>query len=356
MKKILKSFAVVALACLSFMSKAQAIELNCWKNTGLPTKLNADEAVLKVPDVIGAIDLRGVKALTLDCSSANPNCLYYTDGDTRVEGLPDANVVCNGICDGLLLTDAACFFCPMPFKASDAMLRLTPRRDDGEEETTFNQPCHETFLLPFDADFVIPADANGPMPDGWLRVSQYEGFGNDILLFRESDANHLSANIPYIAEFAYAAYSTQILFCGQNKTVGISDIAFAGEKPFCFAGMTFSQNERPGYFRYYRGQEPYFIYTGDARPMEPFRCFIVDTDLLNEYAQSGEEENGNSDSKVPQGVGRVLEYTIFGMPTTIQTHNAQVSSDRCYDLMGRPVKGSGKNRGIYIVNGIKVVK
>ena len=94
-------------------------------------------------------DLRGVKAVTLDCSSANPNCLFYTDGTTDVEGLPNANVVCNGVCDGLLLTDVACFYCPMAFTATDAMLKLTPKWDDTDDEPAFSQPCHESVLLPF---------------------------------------------------------------------------------------------------------------------------------------------------------------------------------------------------------------
>ena len=358
MKNIWKAFIVVTLACQPLLSQAQPMELNCWMNTGLPDKLTCGEKVWKVPSAIGAIDLRGVKAMTLDCSSANPNCLYYVDGATSVDGLPGANVVCDGVCEGLLLTDTASFFCPIPFKATDAMLRLTPRRDDGEEETTFDQPCHETVMLPFDVDLVIPADVNGPMPGGWLRVARYERFYDGRLLFAESFASHLSANTPYIVEFAYAAYGTQILFCGQNKKVETTEMVFAGEKPYCFAGMTISQKEHLGYYRYYRGREPYFVYTGDCRQMEPFRCFVVNTDLLDSECipEDGEKVDTGSLSPASSDFDRVLEYTIFEMPTAIHAACVQTSSDRYYDLSGRPVTGGRKGRGICIVNGIKVVK
>ena len=39
-------------------------------------KLPVENAILVMPDTIAAIDLCGVEAIALDCSSANPNCLY----------------------------------------------------------------------------------------------------------------------------------------------------------------------------------------------------------------------------------------------------------------------------------------
>ena len=285
--KTVKTFLVMMFVCLPFAAQAQSTALNCWTTKGLYTSLTVEETVVEIPNTIAAIDLRGVKAVTLDCSSANPNCLFYTDGTTDVEGLPSANVVCNGVCDGLLLTDLACFYCPMTFTATDAMLKLTPRWDDADDEPAFSQPCHETVLLPFEADLVIPEDANGPMPEGWLQTAIFSGHDNEVLTFSQDDATLLNANTPYLVQFAYGAHGTRILFCGQNKTVKNTGFVAVGKDYFVFTGTTVDQVEAPYNYRYHRGKEQYFIHTDDGQPMEPFRCVV-----LAEYYQGGGQQGG----------------------------------------------------------------
>lgn len=340
-----RTIIAAILASLPFVAQAQSIELTCWTTRGEPSTLTTEDAMLKVPDTIAALDLRGVEAITLDRSSANPNCLYYTDDGTIVEGLPSANVVCNGVCDGLLLTDDACFYCPFAFTVTDAMLRLMPRRDDSDDEADPSQPCHETVFLPFDADFVIPADVNGPMPEGWMQVAHYEGYENYMLLFGLEMPCQLHANKPYLVQFTYGAYGTQILFCGQDKTVEETKTTIESEETYSFAGTTMSIDEEPGYFRYHRGQDRYFIHTGDGTPMEPFRCFIISPDLDTESQQPSVES------------GHILEYTVFEEEATgIDTVINFDSSKKYYDLLGRPVTNSKTVRGIKIARGVKILK
>ena len=340
-----RTIIAVILTALPFVAQAQSMELNCWTTRGESSTLTTEDAILKIPDTIAALDLRGVEAITLDRASANPNCLYYTDDATIIEGLPSANVVCDGVCDGLLLTDDACFYCPMAFTATDAMLRLTPRIDDDDDEADPNQPCHETVFLPFDADFVIPADVNGPMPEGWMQVAYYEGYDNDQLLFGLEKPYQLHANKPYLVQFAYGAYGTQILFCGQDKTMEETKTTIVGKEAYSFAGTTLSKDEEPGYFRYYRGQDRYFIHTGDGMPMEPFRCFIISPDS---YASNQLPSDGN---------GQILEYTVFGEESTrIDTVSNFDSSQKYYDLLGRPVKNCKTVKGIQIARGVKILR
>ena len=249
--KTANTILAMMLVCLPFAAQAQSTELTCWTTKGLQTRLTVEETVVEIPNTIAAIDLRGVKAVTLDCSSASPNCLFYTDSTTDVEGLPNANVVCNGVCDGLLLTDVACFYCPMAFTATDAMLKLTPKWDDTDNEPAFSQPCHETVLLPFEADLVIPEDANGPMPEGWLQAAIFSGQDNEVLTFSQADAKLLNANIPYLVQFAYGAHGTQILFCGQNKTVKKTEFVAVAEDSYIFTGTTTEQVEIPNNYHYH---------------------------------------------------------------------------------------------------------
>lgn len=354
-----KTFIVVMMACLPILSQAQIKEFVCWNTYGQQMKLAAEEMLLKVPDMVAAIDLRNVEAITLDCTSANPNCLYYTNGATSVEGLPGANVVCDGVCDGLLLTDEACFYCPMAFTATDAMLRFTPRRDDGEGEAYFYQPCYETVVLPFEADLVIPADADGPMPKGWFQAGNYCGYEDKMLLFNLANAERLTADVPHMVKFEYAAYGSQILFCGENKTVKETKAAITSGSPFSFVGITTSAYEETLDFRYYRGQEQYFIHTGKKQLMEPFRCYIT-IGLLNENEfEKLVAENPGSIFGTGDGDGseKVLRYTIATEEATgIDTRNNHRPSKMYYDLQGRPLGNGNRSKGIYIIDGIKVIR
>ena len=346
----MKTIIAAMIACLPFISQAQSTELTCWTTTGEQMKLTVEDANLKVPDSIAAIDLCGMEAITLDCSSANPNCLYYTDGTTSVEGLPNANVVCEGVCEGLLLTDDACFYCPMAFTATDAMLRFTPRRDEGEAD--FNQPCHETVILPFDADFVVPEDVNGSMPEGWLQLAIYRGYENEMLIFDQIFGACLNANTPYLVKFAYAAYGTHILFCGQDITVEETKTIIADVEPYSFVGMTKSKNEARGYFRYFRGPYPFFNHFGDGMPMEPFRCFIVETKYI-----ANQETDQNGEPVVGPAVDQILDYIVVGEESTeIDTRRNDDFSKKYYDLMGRPIANHQADKGIQISKGVKIVK
>jgi len=339
----LKTIITAIVVGLPFISHAQSAELTCWTTKGGQMKLPVENAILVMPDTIAAIDLCGVEAIALDCSSANPNCLYYTDGATSVEGLPNANVVCEGVCEGLLLTDQACFYCPVSFFATDAMLRFTPRSDDEDQETDFSQRCHETVILPFDTDFVIPENANGPMPEGWFQKATFSGYDDGMLVFHQSFEESLMANTPYLVTFAYGAYGTRILFCGQNKTVEETKMIIEGESPYFFTGVTKSEEETSGYFRYHRGQDPYFVHTGDGKPMEPFRCFMV--------SPMADEREALPTS------GQILRYSVSegestGIVPRIKNHSSQV----CYDLMGRQLPNVNRNKGIYIQGGVKVIR
>ncbi len=342
-----KTIIASIIVGLPFVSMAQSTELTCWSTKGEQMMLSVEDSILKIPDSIAAIDLCGIKAIDLDCSTANPNCLFYTDGATSIEGLPNANVVSDGVCEGLLLTDDACFYCPMAFFATDAMLRFTPRFDEGEAD--FNQPCHETVMLPFDADFVIPEDVNGPMPEGWLQMAIYRGYENKMLLFDQIHGECLNANTPYLVSFAYGAYGTHILFCGQDITVEETKTIIADIEPYSFAGMTISAEEESGYFRYHRGQATYFIHTGDGMPMEAFRCFIVDTKYI-EKPDPGEEPVGPASDKI-------LDYIVVGEESTgIDTRNMYHSNKACYDMQGRQLPDGNRSRGIFISRGVKIVK
>ena len=341
----MKTILAVMMAYLPVISLAQSTEITCWTTKGKSMKLTIEDTILKIPDSVAAIDLCGVEAISLDRSSANPNCLYYIDGATTVEGLPNANVVCEGVCEGLLLTDEACFYCPMDFFATDAMLRYTPRCDDSEE-ADFSQPCHETVLLPFETDFVISEDVNGPMPDGWLQLANF-CLNDDKLIFCQTYDKNLIANKPYLIKFEYAAYSTHILFCGQDKTIKETKPVLGNQKPYSFVGITMSEDEKPGYFRYHRGQKQYFIHTDDGKPMEPFRCFII----------SIKEEDITDQDHPSEESGKILEYNVVGRESTrIDTRSKQRSSKVHYDLQGRPLPNGNRNKGIYITGGIKVIK
>lgn len=354
MIKMKHTLTALLLASLPLLSQAQTTTFPCWTAHGESFRLANEKTILEIPDTVAAIDLRGAGAITVNCASANPNCLYYTDGESPIEGLPAANVVSDGICDGLLLTDEASFYCPMPFTATDAMLRLTPRWDDDGDGRIFSIPCHETVMLPFDADLVIPADVNGPMPSGWFHAASYKECIDDLLIFSPADADHLNAYTPYLVEFAYGALGTQILFCGQNKTVEKTRPGMTAGALFNFIGTTASVDEALGYFRYHRGLEPCFILTRSNLPLEPFRCLIVASDI-DKSINSGTNEIGESSNGSEQMLRYVIAREEEAESTGIEPRSQHRLSEKCYDLQGRPVT-STTHRGIYISGGVKVIR
>lgn len=343
-----RTILATLLTCLSYASQMQADEVTCWNVKGEQITLTTNGSFLKIPFDVAAIDLRTIGFVHLDRFEANPNCLYYIASATDVEGLPNANVVCDGVCDGLLLTDTANFFCPIAFSATDAMLRLTPRRDDGGDENDFTKPCNETVFLPFDSDLVMPADANGPMPDGWFKAALYSGFLDNQLIFSQTSNMPLCAYTPYLVRFAYGAYGTQILFCGQNKTIRKTETTHIDSNKSGFVGTTISESESDNYFRYHRGGFSYFIHTGDGKPMEPFRCFMVSSMFIT-------EENEETD----KSEGRVLEYTVFetdaGSVDCVTHYRGQASSPQWHDLMGKAFRRGRVRKGLYITGGTKVL-
>jgi hypothetical protein len=160
-----------------------------------------------------------------------------------------------------------------------------------------------------------------------------------VLTFSQADAKLLNANIPYLVQFAYGAHGTQILFCGQNKTVKKTEFVAVAEDSYIFTGTTTEQVEIPNNYHYHRGKEQYFVHT-DGLQMEPFRCFIVST---------------MTDS-APLSSGQILWYYVSDGSDSIGPCVKSHASMVCYDMMGRPLPKGSWRKGIIIADGVKILR
>lgn len=270
-------FLIYLMANILMSSEVYANELCYWTVTGDMMSLPIDGKMITIPHDAVAVDLRNIrdsdKLFMLNTDEAIANCLYYIDEEDVVEGLPSTNVVRNGIAEELFLNDDEDFFCPIPFTAEFALLRITIRRD-VPDSPTLSLPYYDTLLLPFEMDDVIAKDVNGIMPEGWFKAGEYVGDEEDCLYFEETDPTALKANVPYIVSYQYGTNGSYILFYGENKYVDTTRLVKNEGNKYSFCGTTVSLTHSSTYFRFHRSYNPYFALVKADTKMEPFRCFV----------------------------------------------------------------------------------
>lgn len=351
---------------------AKADALTYWTADGSVKPLPAaDGRTLKVPAEALAVDLRGVHdtadgtSWLLDTTDASANCLYYLNGDDVVGGLPCSNVVIDGVCDGLLLTDEDPFYCPVAFTAVDALFSMTPRRDIPDSPA-YSWPYVDTLVLPFDVDMVVPQTVNGTMPPDWMSAAVYEGCttrdGKPLLVFGAHDAKRLKANEPYLVTFNFGLYGSHVLFMGENRRVEVTSQAVATGDVYSFVGSTVSIAVEPTDYLFSREGEGCFVMALDNMLSEPFRCVLKAADGLAPTEGGGDIGSSAGEegtAVVPTGEDMVeLNYVIVGdgaqsvaAPSVSRTLVAS-SLRTPYTLDGRRL--TQPRRGVNIVGGRKV--
>lgn len=346
-------FLIYLIASLIMSNQVYATGLCYWTVTGDTMSLPIDGEMITIPHDAVAVDLRGIRdgnrLYVLNTDDARANCLYYIDEEDVVEGLPSTNVVRNGIAEELFLNDDEDFFCPIPFTAEFALLRITIRRD-VPDSPTLSLPYYDTLLLPFEMDDVIAKDVNGIMPEGWFKAGEYVGDEEDCLYFEETDPTALKANVPYIVSYQYGTNGSYILFYGENKYVDTTRLVKNEGNIYSFCGTTVSLSNNSTYFRFHRSYNPYFTLEKADTKLEPFRCFVG----------WGEESGGSAINEDALGLesGEIRLNYIFSEEPPSSTGLAEPkdagenTNPTIYALSGQPLQRW--QRGINIIKGKKI--
>lgn len=244
---------------------------------------------------------------TVAIKATNKNGLVYTNSVNSLSGI-DNNIVKDGTCENLVLTDGYPFTTSKNFEATKATYTMTAIADGK----------FGTLVLPFAAQ--LPTDGKAYALDGELNVIDGELVGSAV--------TSLAANKPVLVtkagEYTASAVSVAETSASQiNSNGNLTGVYQNTEAP---VGSFVLQNHPAT-------QGVAFYLVGEVKPtVKPFRAFIP--------AQ---------DAKV-----KAIKVVFDGEATGIKEITSDNTKAEIFDLSGRRVAKAQK--GVYIINGKKVIK
>ena len=244
---------------------------------------------------------------TVAIKATNKNGLVYTNSVNSLSGI-DNNIVKDGICANLVLTDGYPFTTTKNFEATKATYTMTAIADGK----------FGTLVLPFAAQ--LPADGKAYALDGELNVIDGELVGSAV--------TSLAANKPVLVtkagEYTASAVSVAETSASQiNINGNLTGVYQNTEAP---VGSYVLQNHPAT-------QGVAFYLVGEVKPtVKPFRAFIP-----------------TQDAKV-----KAIKVVFDGEATGIKEITSDNTKAEIFDLSGRRVAKAQK--GVYIINGKKVIK
>lgn len=327
-----------------------------------------DNQVLKVPADALAVDLRGLYGIntifSIDASEANPNCLYYLDFlDYVPQGLTtDVNIIRDYEAKTLSVDAERDYFCPMPFKAKEALFQYTPQSETfGLPSPVMSQMMSGALLLPFDATQAWLTAVNGsPGVDAGfsgndLKVLRFVGNEGNRLYFEDIQEAQLNAYEPYIL----FTKPSPVMFYAEDAAVPTTRVARTSSKDFDFVGRT--TGSTVGNFWLWNCNHSQFYRTEPKKRLRPFTAYMT-WHIIGVDTQDNDLEEDLD-----------LIYTTLYVqyddgtttPIVAPVKNAERPSTAVYSLSGQRVgtlttsggeQGSkGLRSGIYIVGGRKMI-
>ena len=315
-----------------------------WKVTGI------DQDALKNNTELAAIIWNPEAAFTATVS--NPNLLLYVK---KAQYAPSTinNVVVNGTANSITLVDAASgnnFYCPQAFTTQSISYTHHYSMMTGIGESR----GWETIALPFDVQKVTHSSKGTIVPftqwssgdaakPFWLYELKSNGF---------VEASSIKAYTPYIISMPNnPQYADQyqlvgnVTFSAENTTVKVSDNL---QQPK-YNDRTFvpSFQVQPSSLGYYALNVSNDYFTNNSGMTDGSR-FVLNMRKILPF----EAYMTSSSSSAPESIG------IFDdMTTEIQEipNDMLNTSNSVYDLQGRKIEKTKLAKGLYIVNGQKVI-
>ena len=229
-----------------------------------------------------------------------------------------ANVVIDGICAELLLADNASYFTPKEFTAQ----HLTLQRDFTAGEAT---------------TLVLPVTLNTEQTNAIGTLHTIDRVDSDYALFSETASDCLLAHTPYL--FIPAANTLSV---EGEMSVKKLDTGMDQPESGIFHGTFRVLNTLPAdaYTPVSDASDPsdhimLFEKAATDSTLPAFSCYLTITD-------------GPPDLKAI--IGNEVPVGIVSLDLQ------KVSTGKCYDLQGRTLNGSNVKKGVYLINGKKIIK
>ena len=260
----------------------------------------------ELTDDVPVLDLTNAKVTgDVAITATNPNGLVYTKTGNAITGITN-NVVVDGTCANLVLTDGHPFKATKQFTATKASYNMTAVAGGK----------FGTLMLPF---------AVKTLPGKAYSLDQGVTYGGDIYA---TEVNAIAANSPVLVT-ATGAYTAT-----EASVAATADTYTNGELTGTYKAMTAEENT---FVLQKHGNYVAFFMVKDTKPtVNPFRAYIK--------AQSGAASK--------EFVNVIFDGNTTGISNVNNQGNA--ANDIIYDLSGRRVNKAHK--GVYIINGKKIVK
>ena len=286
---------------------------------------------------------------------SNPNLLLYVKNKQYAPNTIK-NVVVNGEAEEITLVDAQSgnnFYCPQAFTAK----KVSYEHHYGM--TTGYNTCQgwETIVLPFDVATILNATAQEIVPYAiWDESSNLRTFWlYNLTASGWQAANSIKANTPYIISMPNnenydASYNItgNIQFIGNNVQIKASDNLSAvqsGNKSFV-PNYQYQETSSSIYALNVNNQ-----WNTNTSPEAEGSTFVRSLRAVRPFEAYLTVEGGTS-------APNYIPLFGDGMPTGIDAklvNSEEVNSEKWYSLDGRKLQGKPTTKGLYIVNGRKVV-
>ena len=260
----------------------------------------------EVTEAVPVVDATKATVTGATVTRTNPNGLVYLASGSTADG--GNNVVVDGTCANLVLTDGHPFTATKSFTATNASYKMTAIAGDK----------FGTLMLPF-AVTTLPGKAYSLDAD----LNVIDGSING------SEVTKITANSPVLVTAAgnYAGSNVDIAVTDASKQFTNGNLTGVYQSTDAPVGSYVLQNHDP------RGVAFYLVQ--DVQPtVKPFRAFIP--------AQSSNVKS--------------IKILFDGETTGISSIDTEsnAANETIYDLSGRKVNNARK--GVYIINGKKIVK
>lgn len=272
---------------------------------------------------INVIDMTKVTSFDSKVNINNPNTLIYTSCEIGVTN--EKNLVVNGVCNSLVLTDGYAFSTPTSFQAEC----VTYSR-------TLNGILWNALYLPFD----VAVSAFGDKYDVACISKVEENEGDLVMVIETLSEGTLSANTPYFV---------------RAKNIADNELSIESEGAATCAAEENTET--------YTAGATTLDVVGNYQSMtseELVGCYAISTQGMWQPAKDGSVlRSFRTYLKMSVANGtpaKAIRIRTEGETTAIDNdtmHDSSEESELIYDLQGRRVDNPTK--GMYIVNGKKVI-
>ena len=218
------------------------------------------------------------------------------------------------------------------------------------ERTLYKDKCWNTIVLPFDFDTTLSSDLNNGTVIRELQSASVENKTLN-LTFSTAPVTTIKAGVPYIIRWTYEVGSANHLAHPQfekpviDNTDHSYDNGETGDKRVRFVGtyakLTFTDANKAGVY-----------VMGNSNKLQPVKSG-VNLAAFSAYFKIGEDDAPAQVNSININFGEDSTTGISSIENGIL--NIENAADGCYTLDGKRINSQSSN-GIYINNGVKIVK